>query len=182
MNASDRGSAFRCLAECPEPPEADGLQEVLGQLPLRDHYFMSVVTMSQGEEGGFESVINGMEPVEAFLTATRFTRTLITDARFDDVAPGPALVAAMQELSRYMMGENGTPLLDVTTAATDPDGSGGRIIMKFETLPGQWSAATRIIEHPVFNSGHMVAMSEPERFFTVVRDFLEQPAETDSVH
>jgi hypothetical protein len=163
LSGEARGESFRCEETCAEP-ERGTLAEHLPELAEDDAYFMADGPRSNGD---YEEALNGIAHVPAVLVAARYTRLLITDAAFDTVAPGAAIVPALRKLNKLLP----EPLLTVTE-----DDAAESFTLSFAEVPDLWSATERTILHPKFSkSGHAVTQSEPDHFLEALRDFVAAP-------
>jgi hypothetical protein len=172
LRSSERGVSFRCAGICSkpacpncEPPaESQGLEAALGALTESDRYFMESSAYAGTDWGSSFGEILSWRCAASFLTAARFTRTLVTDAAFDMLAPGAKIVPGLEALAED---PNGPAGFKGVVAGN------GQFVLRYADAKGHWSAADRVVLHPSFpESGHTVTISEPARFFEVVRSFL----------
>lgn len=144
------------------------LLTALGALPPWDRYFANSASRVGDGFGAALDVPPGYS--ESFLRAARFTNVLITRATRDSTVDPLAIVPALnmtQEQSPERV------LVGARYDGPDPNEPSEQIILEYAAVAGQWDAAERRIEFPVFEgSGHSVTMFAPTLFAQTVAAFL----------
>jgi hypothetical protein len=155
-----------------EPEAEDTLEKVLGGLNAWDAYIIGcnmtafeTFYENSASRAGYDITPASVSTGNLFLQNLALVRTFITDSDLDLVIYSPAIAGSL---------ETYTAIVDDVVWNAETDDGYIDVFYKPGSLQDVTTPYKRTIHYPRYSqSGHMVSLAQPEKFFNDVKDWLE---------